>query len=109
MNEPHQFIFREDGYPVIVTGPRHTNNDQGEGSFSGRVNTTIDRSDPNRLLVTFSGLVYKRNRIDKQGGHQGDEGKDVHSSHGGHHAGEVVTFGYDTEDVEMNSLYEDIL
>lgn len=95
LNETHQFILRSGGDPIIVYGPRHRNNDQGEGSFSGTVKATVERSDPNRLLVTFSGFVYKRHWEEKQEAQQGDEGKDVHSMGRGSRGG---------EDVEMSPL-----
>lgn len=99
MNKTHQFIFRGSGDPVIVCGPRYRNNDRGEWSSSRRRKATVHRSDPNRLLVTFSGFFYQRYVEEKQDAQQGDEGTDVHMSDRDSQVGEDV----EMEDVEMNS------
>lgn len=110
MNEPHQFVLGNEGDPVIVYGPRRANNEKIEGDV-GRVKATIDRSDPKRLLVTFSGLVYKGKEGDekKQESQQGDEGKDVHSMYGGRQSSEDVTLCSNAEEMEVCSLYEETL
>lgn len=107
MNEPHEFVLGDHGDPVIVYGPRHANIEKVEGSYVGRVKATIHRSDPKRLLVTFSGLVFKGKKggEERQESRYGDEGKDVHSTQ----TSEDVRFRSDTEEVETSSLYEEIL
>lgn len=111
MNEPHQFVLGDEGDPVIVYGPRHTNNEKVEGHVVGRVKATIDRSDPKRLLVTFSGLVYKGKEggEEKQESQQGDEGKDIHSLYGSQQASEDVTLCSNADEMEVCSLYEETL
>lgn len=102
LDVPHQFILRDDGDPVIVCGPRRINNEKVEGNIASGVKATIDRSDPKRLLVTFSGLVFEgRDRGEENQEFQhGDEGKDVHSIQGDRQF---------SEDTETYSLYEEVL
>ncbi|KAG6363603.1 hypothetical protein INS49_008704 [Diaporthe citri] len=103
MNEPHQFFLGDEGDPVIVYGPRRANNEKVERDVVGRVKATIDRSDPKRLLVTFSGLVFKGKGggEESQESQQGDEGKDVHSMYGSRQASEDVTLRSNTEEMEF--------
>lgn len=109
MNQPHQFVLGGEGDPVTVYGPRRTNIEKVEGDVVGRVKATIDRSDPKRLLVTFSGLVFKGKEGDKekQESQQGDEGKDVHFMY--RQASEDVTVRSNAEEMEVCSLYEETL
>lgn len=109
LNEPHQFIVRDEGDPVIVCGPRRSNNEKVEGNSVSRVKATIDRSDPKRLLVTFSGLVFEGQGggEEKQEAQHGDEGKDVRSMVRGQEAREDVALSSNTEEMESYSLYEE--
>ncbi|POS79391.1 hypothetical protein DHEL01_v202211 [Diaporthe helianthi] len=75
MNKAHQFILGGSSDVVIVSGPRHRSNDHGQGSFSDRARATVERSDPHRLLVTFSDFLDKFQG--KQEAPRSDEGKDV--------------------------------
>lgn len=111
MNEPHQFVLGGQGDPVIVCGPRRANNRKVEGDVVGRVKATIDRSDRKRLLVTFSGLVFKGKggEEEKQKAQQGDEGKDVHSMYGSPQASEDLTLHSNAEEMEICPLYEETL
>ncbi|KAK7731208.1 hypothetical protein SLS63_005483 [Diaporthe eres] len=103
MNQPHQFVLGGEGDPVIVHGPRRSNIEKVEGDVVGRVKATVDRSDPKRLLVTFSGLVFKGKEggEEKQESQQGDEGKDVHSMFGSRQASEDVTVRSEAEEMEF--------
>lgn len=109
LNEPHQFIVRDEGDPVIVCGPRRSNNEKAEGNFVSGVKATIDRSDPKRLLVTFSGLVFEGQGggEKKQEAQHGDEGKDLHFMV--QEAREDVALSSNAEEMETCSLYEDDL
>lgn len=109
MNQPHEFILRDKGDPVIVCGPRHTNNVEGEGIVAGSIRAAIDRSNPNRLLVTFSNLDFmgKGGGEEKQEAPQGDEGKDVRAMDVDRQVIEDVTLRSTTEEVEACSLYEE--
>ncbi|KAG8164616.1 hypothetical protein KVR01_004891 [Diaporthe batatas] len=88
MDNGHQFVLGGHSDVVVVTGPRHGHSDQGQGSSSNRVRARVERGDPNRLLVTFSGLVNQMPG-EREALH-GDEGKDVRPQAGA------------DEDVEMS-------
>lgn len=111
MNQPHRFIIREEGDPVIVCGPRRSNNEGPEGNVVSRVKAIIDRSDPKRLLVTFSGLVFEGQEagVDKQEAQHGDEGKDIHSMIRGREVREDVALSSNADEMEICSLYEEDL
>lgn len=112
MDEPHQFIMRDKGDPVIVCGPRRTNNVKGGGIVAGRIRATVDRSNPNRLLVTFSNLDFLGNgdgAEEKRVVSQGDEGKDVCAMDVDRQDSEDATLRSNTEEVEASSLFEEIL
>lgn len=68
--------------PIIVSGP-HRTNEKGKDNGSQATKVTIDRSDPMRLMVTFSRLDPKGNgdNQDTQEGQKGDEGKHIRSVH----------------------------
>lgn len=88
MDKTHQLVLGGDnemGEIVVVPGPRHRSNEQSQGSFSVRARATVGRSDPNRLLVTFSGFLDKIQ--EEQEAPHGDEGKDFRPQVG---AGEDV-------------------
>lgn len=107
LNEPHQFILKDEGDPVIVCGPRPSNNEKVEGNAVSKVKATIDRSDPKRLLVTFSGLVFEGQGggEEKQEAQHGDEGKDVRSMV--QEAREDVGLSSNAEEMDTYSLYEE--
>jgi hypothetical protein len=98
VNATHQRISRSCEDTIIVCGPRYRNNDQNEGTSSRRVKATVNRTEPNQLLVTFSGWLYKAYREEEQDAQRGDEGTDVHLSDPSYQAGDDV----ETEEVEKS-------
>lgn len=75
MDKTHQFDLGGNNDVIVVSGPRHRRNEQGQGGFSDSARATVERSDPNRLLVTFTGFLEKIQE-EREAPH-GDEGKDV--------------------------------
>ncbi|KAL1881347.1 hypothetical protein Daus18300_001200 [Diaporthe australafricana] len=68
--------------PIIVSGP-HRTIEKGKDNGPNAMKVTIDRSDPKRLMVTFSRSVCKENggTQETQEVHKGDEGKHIRSVH----------------------------
>lgn len=98
------------GNTIIVRGPCHTN-EKGEGNGACDVKARIDRSDPNRLLVTFCNLAFKgkENTRERQGAQQGDEGKDLYSMDAGQEVLEEMALDTPAESVETHSVYDETL